>query len=326
MSDPWVSFYVNETPHRVYLPWRGDRRIPWSANEFFLDGLDPGYYHFMAELMKPGLEGEKKATAAMAIRSLYLQSLETFFALLFGSVQAPEAVFAWMNLYRFDHLKRLVGRVNQGRPVRAPFRPEPASWSDLAMLVHGRWQFDEDRELDTRRKEEFAGLWEVLAHDFVESAEECNHIKHGFRVRSGGTEVQVGTQPAKAAPVASEKFQRIGGSDSGTTFFGLESTPAEAGVEPARQHHVCLKTRPWDATMLLDNIEMVGISIENVVAFAKNQTSAGRWHAPARYHLDQAAYRRPVAHMLRVGISELRLNFGPPRERSELGSESIESS
>jgi len=73
-----------------------------------LRSLDADYFTFQGRQFARSLETEDAQRAAVALRSAYSHALETFFALLFAAIQAPDCVPAWLALYQPAELVALV--------------------------------------------------------------------------------------------------------------------------------------------------------------------------------------------------------------------------
>ena len=90
-------FLVGERP---FCLWDQDIN---KLNSNFLNGIDPEYFEYLADTNFEKLGDETEDIhqhAALAIRAAFSQGLETLFALIFASVQAPHCVPAWMNIYK----------------------------------------------------------------------------------------------------------------------------------------------------------------------------------------------------------------------------------
>lgn len=84
-----------------------------ARNLEFLDGLDPDYFSTMADLLGAELDGDHSLAVSVTLRMLYVQAIETLLALLGATVQAPEAVAAWITTCTtqdLDEVTRTDGR------------------------------------------------------------------------------------------------------------------------------------------------------------------------------------------------------------------------
>jgi hypothetical protein len=59
----------------------------------YLNRIDPRYFEFLATTQIQMLEGDNQQYAAMALRTTYGHALETLFALLCATVQAPKCLW-----------------------------------------------------------------------------------------------------------------------------------------------------------------------------------------------------------------------------------------
>lgn len=78
-------YVVNKEP---YCIWEVDIK---ERNKEFLNGIDPEYFYYLAEL-HAGADDEKRA--AIALRSTLHHAMETMFSLLGAYIQAPDCAYA----------------------------------------------------------------------------------------------------------------------------------------------------------------------------------------------------------------------------------------
>jgi len=90
---------------RPQVAWAWDLA---ERNLEFLRGIDVGYFEHVARTEGPILESDRSQYAAAAIRVVYGQALETFFALVAAAAQAPSCVVGWMLSYRNDELQSVI--------------------------------------------------------------------------------------------------------------------------------------------------------------------------------------------------------------------------
>src|SRR4051812_7198190 len=107
----YSRFVVNETP---YCVWDWDIT---EQNLEFINSIDPRYFEHIAKIHGEMLEGEDQQYAAIALRTAYAHSLETFFALLCATIQAPDCVVGWLLKYRNKELFDLVRKIDNRRKV-----------------------------------------------------------------------------------------------------------------------------------------------------------------------------------------------------------------
>ncbi len=291
----FAKFFVGERPQVVH-EW--DIR---ARNREFLSGIDPKYFEYMGRTHAASLETDDKQYAALAIRSLYSQALETFFALLFATAQAHLAVYAWVLRYNPKDLDGLIEAMRTHQPIYSQRWPRPASWLDLSNWIHSLWRFGDSDETDRRIKEGFAQAWQRFAYDFTDQAarEEYNSIKHGLRTRSGGFHLLFGVQDELGTPAPVERMQRLGGSDFGTTYYRGEKLCDTANNFRARR---C--SRNWNPRNLVKGVDLLSISMENVLSFAKRLNGAGEGF-PGHYPLNEETFMAPWE----MGIGPITMNL-----------------
>ena len=97
-----VKFAINENP---YCIWGYELH---ERNDEFLRGLHPKFFEYAARSYQSHGDSEDSMHAAMALRSAYSHGLETLFALLGATVQAPDCVYGWVAKYRVSALREVV--------------------------------------------------------------------------------------------------------------------------------------------------------------------------------------------------------------------------
>lgn len=99
----------------------------------YLESLDPDYFDYIGRTNLPHLDSkdaEERRRAATAIRTAYHHGLESFFALLFATLQAPWCAAGWMT--EFGGFYMLVGL---GSAAGDP--PPPEAMHSLGNSEHG---------------------------------------------------------------------------------------------------------------------------------------------------------------------------------------------
>src|SRR3989304_3703054 len=95
----YSKFAVDETP---WCAWEWDLK---KQNLAFIEGVDPTYFEFLARVYVNLPDSDQEHKAALALRTAYSHGIETFFALLFAAIQAPDCVIGWVHKYEIHHLK-----------------------------------------------------------------------------------------------------------------------------------------------------------------------------------------------------------------------------
>jgi len=255
----WCRFAVDTKPFCV---WDHDLR---DRNLGFLDGLDPGYFMYLAESHLEAMEGKNAKRAALALRAAYHHAIESLMALIFASVQAPGCVPGWLHKYEITDLRNLLTKARNHQPILTCVPIPESGWHGIAQAVLRFMQL-EDREKEAKIKRGFGDAWLRFASDFLEpnAAQEYNSIKHGFRARSGGFRLAIGVEDTPGVPAPPEKMQLMGGSEHGSTFF----VPERIGQS---KMHLRLRSvsRNWLPMNLAHGLALIEMSLRNVVSFVK---------------------------------------------------------
>jgi hypothetical protein len=188
-----VRFAVLERPICVWDPNLDE------LNRRFLAGLDADFFLHHADWAEGTTsdQGEEPADRAelrdaIALRIAWGMALESLFAILGATIQAPDCVFAWLSAYRNDELTELVRRINAREPVLAlrPFKP--ATWENIAraLLLPLASHSTERHEKASAR---FTTAWANFAAMFVnpQRSMEYNSLKHSFRVNPVGFKIGI---------------------------------------------------------------------------------------------------------------------------------------
>jgi hypothetical protein len=118
---------VNDRPYAI---WDTDLK---RKNIEFLRNFDPEFFSYMADVHIRSLiedqgdsepdsdksqePSQRQLQAAIALRSAYSQGLETLFALIFATIQAPHQVPAWMLLYWPKDLYELIDAIDSHKDI-----------------------------------------------------------------------------------------------------------------------------------------------------------------------------------------------------------------
>lgn len=236
----------------------------WDLKEqttTFLKTFDATYFEYLANLHTERLEGGDARHAATAIRTTNCHAMETLFALLGAIVQAPDCVPGWIQKYRPEHLDQMVEKIGNGHEVYSKVRAERLTWKTLAEITL-RYMSLPDKDKEKRIKTGFGSFWTRLARDFLSSEirAEYNGMKHGFRIGSGGSWINIGLEETPGVPCPPEKMKVVGGSEFGSTFFEPEELC---------KHDLGLVHRAvnWDPFALAGRIRLVAMSLRNLVSF-----------------------------------------------------------
>src|SRR6266498_3066579 len=89
-----LRFAVDVRPVCVWV------RDATERNQEFLRRLDPTYFEYIAHVHADHLTADQKLLAALTLRTAYSQALETLFAFLCATAQAPGCAYGWLTQYR----------------------------------------------------------------------------------------------------------------------------------------------------------------------------------------------------------------------------------
>jgi len=254
-------FMVDTEPHIVWDHAAQEKNIAYLA------GVDPGFFEHVARVHAPLLSSEdrqERHRAATAIRLAYSMALETFCAMLAACVQAPRFPLGWMLAYNAGHLKSVMEKLYNGEDVHNAWGTT-TSWQIVADTLLRFTTDDPGRDEVVRAA--YANMWKRFARDFLDDAAmmEYNSIKHGARTRSGGFHLSVGHAIVGDSAPSPEAMTRPSGSTFGSQFFVRRRTTRK------RAFTVDHVARNWIPDNLLDSVQLLTLSITNLLAFLRRQ-------------------------------------------------------
>jgi hypothetical protein len=254
-----LPFFVNERP---FCLWDFS---PREINLEFINGIDPDYFGFLADVYtSTSVLDDQQGQAALALRTSYSHGLETLFSLLFAALQAPDCVVGWLQKYGIDDLRLLIVKARDSKPIRTRIRPKPITWSGISAMIFGPASFEGTTKTKAEIVDSFAILWSRLSKDFLDRgiSAEYNGVKHGLRVRSGGFRLALGQETVPGEPAPPENMRPLGGSAFGSSFFSLEK------IEPnALNYQIKRHSRNWSPDNLAYGLHMIAFSTRNILAF-----------------------------------------------------------
>ena len=254
----YARFAVNETP---YCLWDLDIQ---KSNLDFINNIDPRYFEHMANLHGEFLEGEESQYAAVALRIAYSHGLESLFALLCAIAQAPDCIVGWLLKYKNVELYEVIRKISERRPIYSRLPAKSVTWNVIAELVFTYLKTSDD-EKDSQIRNSFARLWERFASDYlnVNHGFEYNSIKHGLRVKMGGSYFALGMEDTPGVAAPPERMRIVGQSDFGSSFFIPDKL--HNGRNFSIRHH----RLNWNPQNFIFALHLISFSITNVIGFLK---------------------------------------------------------
>jgi len=254
----YSAFAIHTKPHCV---WEWD--LP-DRNRQFLATIDPDFFTAQAAFASSHLDSAEKQHAALSVRLTYGLAAESFFAILFACLQAPDCVPGWLSSYQPTQLLQLVHAISNQQRIRSKISITASSWSGVATAVH-RAVLLENSELG-QTVARVGDFWSKLARDFTVKDEraEFNSIKHGLRLRSGGFSVRIGATPRPALSRQPKRMVSLGGSEYGSSFFRVEKLSDDGTHFRIRRHK-----RNWSPPNFLAAIDLMAMSVANIISSTK---------------------------------------------------------
>lgn len=256
----YSKFVVDIAP---YCVWEWDLA---ERDLEFINSIDPKYFLYLADVHARALENDASDQhAALALRTAYVHALETFFALLFATIQAPDCIVGWLHKYQIRDLRNLIEKIDRRQPVFSKLRIDPFTWQGIASAVLSPLSL-EDKEKEQRIKQRYGELWQRLAREFRDEAtsKEYNSIKHGLRVKAGGFTLAIGLEDTPGVPAPRERMRSMGGSEFGASYF----VPERIG-DHTLHFRVRRYSRNWRPERFVYGLHLLSFSMENILGFVK---------------------------------------------------------
>lgn len=323
-----------DTQYQLYVV--GDRPFCYWDSDIaqktasFLESLDPAYFESMANVFIPYIEETQSieeitflqrlvervksifATnpnqpecnpqhAALALRMIYSQSLETLFALICGALQAPLCVHAWLLNYRPSELRQLLQNINQRQPFMWQLRASTPSWDAVSDFIHMSLMLD-DKVKEASIKKGFSQFWSQLASDFIKQdfTDEYNSIKHGLRVKSGGFSLAIGREDVPGVHAPAERMQLIGKSNYGSSFNVLEKIGKYDFHQQSKR-----SSRNWSPTDFAWALHLVSTSISNVIACLRVLSGTPADQVKFHWPSDLETLSEPWKRTRKLGVTSM---------------------
>lgn len=311
-------FLVDE---RAFCLWDQDVK---KINLDFLNDIDPEYFEYLADVNFEKLGDEKEEThqyAALAIRTAFSQGLETLFALLFASIQAPHCVPAWMNLYKNNELYSLVRKINEYKKINSLLKVQVLNWSTISEAIYEALLLD-DKEKESTIKRGFGQLWSRFAAIFLQDdfGNEYNSIKHGLRIRTGGFSFAMGVQDAPGIPAPKERMMLMGKSKFGTSYYDINR------IGSMKEHvQIRRNSRNWDPEDMVWGLKLISISISNVISALKIHNGIKPDDVQFHWPSDLESFNGPWKRSRTLGVTSMT-GFGlilPPQLEAEFSKDEI---
>ncbi|WP_155300665.1 hypothetical protein [Deinococcus kurensis] len=239
----------------------GDRTVLWESQDHraalnaYVESMTTGTLRYQVALHVAALDDEKhRFHAAMSLRQVYMQALETLMALLCGMLQGGGGLPMWMVSYTNKELRTLVQQLTQGQRLPGAKRAfdfegfAAAIMQDSVEMGATIHPDEADGVPLADAAPDFAAALRRLCADFLneELHAEYNSIKHGVRAVPGSLQLRFRADSTEKwhvldMPYGSTYPKRVQGSVKPRMALKTHT----AGYDPAQVHArtlVCLDT------------------------------------------------------------------------------------
>jgi hypothetical protein len=297
-----ARFAVNETP---YCLWDSDFQ---KSNLDFINSIDPRYFEHIANLHRQFLEGKEKQYAAVALRIAYSHGLESLFALLCATAQAPDCIVGWVLKYKNVELYEVIRKISERRPIYSKLHAKSVTWDVIADLIFTYLRTGDD-EKDLQIRNSFARLWVRFASDYLNVNYGCeyNSIKHGLRVKMGGSYFSLGVEDTPGVPAPPERMRIVGQSDFGSSFFIPDK------LHDSRNFSIRHHRLNWNPQCFFYALHLISFSITNVLGFLKISYGVPANEVQFSWPTEDSMYQEPWNRS-----TGMTLNWNSPITESDI--------
>ena len=297
----YCIFLVDERPFCVW-----DTKIQQNAQDF-LNSLEPEYYEHVADRLIRGATSKYKKIAkfsSLILRSTYSQALETLFALIASSVQAPNCPHAWFTTYRNVDLVNVIQKINNGENFSSQLKNGRATWKNISDALFTPLAIN-DKKKEASIKDDFASLWSRFASDFLDKgfSHEYNSIKHGLRIRPGGFSFAIGKESTTGIRAPKENMKLLGKSEYGSKYINSERYQEHSHHMQIKHHH-----RNWNPEDFGWGLHMISLSIKNIISSLKILNGSDPKKVKFHWFNDNSVFDKPWAQRKSIGITSMSWN------------------
>lgn len=287
---PNILFKIDDKP---YCCWGFD--LP-ERNEEFINSVDHRYFLYLAGIHSQHLNDDSKQYAAISIRNSLYHALETLFSLLGATLQSPKCVYGWILNASTRQLLNLVKKIqDKDNSIFNLLKLKEISWSSISNKIH---KVEKPSVPDINEiAKSYAEIWSYFATLFLSRSNrnEYNSIKHGFRMRFGGSKLDFSS---KEENDPKKKIDIRRHSDFGTSFF----TSASIKNSPISNNDPNFVTRRnylnWNPIDDVHALNLIGFSINNIIAFLKAVNSVKRIEVQYCTPTDLEDFKKPLEHLI----------------------------
>lgn len=286
------QFCVDEKPFCVF-----DHEFD-RINKDYLESINPDYYRFISTHFEQILNDENSSEeiiqfAAISLRVNYGHALETLFALIFATLQAPNFIVGWMLRYRNIDLDKLVEKVKTKTPIKTKFyKIYNIDWESIIKLIFknlsGNGNISKEKVIIN-----FTRLLSNLAIDYsnINLKLEYNSIKHGFRAKPGG-----GAFKFKDSQKPDSEWNEFLKSDYGSFYYTFNN------IGKSKNHFTLSHNKIlWDPKDVYYGINFVGLLIHNIVAFLKGYNKIKTESIQFKFLVNEKDYTLPWDNIIGTG-------------------------
>ncbi|MCP4970138.1 MAG: hypothetical protein GY932_06035 [Arcobacter sp.] len=292
----YYHFCVNEKPFCIYE----DHQI--ANNAEYIKRISPKYYEFVNEqnyniIQDEDSKKDSKQLSAISTRILYAQVLETLFALIYSTIQAPACIHGWMLKYKNFDIYNLVEKTTSNKPMKSKFTSFNNSWEGIIELIFNYFDSKSEPPKDDVVKN-FTKLLSSFASDFLDKnlRDEYNSAKHGFRTHPGSGALHIKEVDKEGKPVENAEWRKIIQSDYGSSYYTVNK------IQNSENHfYAKFTSNYWNPENLFYGINYACLTIHNLVTFLKAHNKIKADNLNYRFIIEQENYKLPWKNIIGTG-------------------------
>ncbi|MCL4550816.1 MAG: hypothetical protein M1495_19865 [Bacteroidetes bacterium] len=297
-------FCVDEIP---YCIWDGEYQ---NINSEYIKRVEPHYYEYVAQsnydiINDSEADKESKQFAAISLRSYYTQAMETLFALIFATLQAPTCIPGWMMKYKNYDLYKLVEKTDNNIPLKIRFtKVENISWNSIIKLI---FHYFDEKEIDAKNiiVKNFTDLLSSFASDYLDKNlhNEYNSVKHGLRAKAGGSVLAIKEVDKEGKPKDNSEWTKILHSDYGSSFYIDEKL-----LDSKNHFRLKYHSNNWNPEDIFYEINFISLLLHNLLTFLKIFNKIESDSIKYKSVSPEDAFKTPWKNL--IGTGNITMDFG----------------
>ena len=247
----YYKFMVYDTP---YCVWDGLQYLK-HMNKYFFRSLERNYYSFILDVAKTS-NNDTETESNILLRQTYHHAIETLFSIIFGYLQAPHAIPAWIYRSTRSDLDLCVKDLSTGNKLPYLAKPmQTEGWGGFCETIF--------KNADAEFLYSLTETLEAIAKDFQDPIlrNEYNSIKHGFRISGDPMKLQIAT----TAEANAGDYVDLIAPKNGSSFMAVSPiVDIEGRAQKNPNFTFAMNSTGWDIEHTSIQLNKIALVIENL--------------------------------------------------------------